>query len=90
MDQLSWNDSEEKSALIPNPSASFQTSTNESFIHYISAEGTSHHENHAPSNQKHEFLAAQSTNSFKVMNGNVKLVKMVVLYKHTEMGSLLE
>ena len=81
MDQLSWNDSEEKSALIHNPSASFQTSTNESFIHYISAEGTSHHENHAPSNQKHELLAAQSTNSFKVMNGNVKFKNSVKSHK---------
>ena len=90
MDQLSWNDSEDKSALIHNPSASFQTSTNESFIHYISAEGTSHPENNAQSNQKHELLAAPSTNSFKVMNGNVKLVSSKEQHLGFNFHSILE
>ena len=90
MDQLSWNDSEEKSALIPNPSASFQTSTNESFIHYISTEGISHPESHAPSSQKHELLGAPSTNSFKVMNGNVKLVSSKEQHLGFNFHSILE
>ena len=90
MDQLSWNNSEDRSSLIHTPSASIQTSTNETYISYIATDGANHLEAHEPNNQKHEVAGAPITNSTQSRNGNVRLVSSKEQHLGYNFHSILE